>query len=122
MRIIFSAEHFKRDEENNAKAAYSLIGYLNMVNMPYSEVMGSYKGTTENSVMLSGNHKTLQSARDLGRIYGQESILVIQDDDSAALHYLKTGKVEPIGTFQQVDTVDGLDAYSVIDGKFYTCA
>lgn len=120
MRIIFSAEHYKRDLDNNIKATYSLLGYLDMKSIPYTKVMGSYKGVTEDSVMLQGDYKTLQIARDLARIYGQHSILVIQDDGSAALHYLKTGKVESIGTWQQVDSNKGLDAYSIIDSKIYT--
>ena len=123
MRIFISAELSTESISRNVKATRLLEKLLNLKGISYSPVQGSYQGATESSCMVEGGIKELDVVRQLARLFSQDSILIVDNENRAMLQYMHGAhKTESIGTFKQVDTVDGLGAYSVIDGKFYTCA
>ena len=45
--------------------------------------------------------------------------MLVNREGIARLVYM-SGNLETIGKLEEVDSIDGLDAYSRIDGKFYS--
>lgn len=86
-----------------------------------SNVFGRYNGTDELSFRVSNLDD--DAANILAEVafkeFYQESILVVESDGSAYLRY-QNGYIKPLGIMTQVDSVEGLDAYSEVDDKFYT--
>ena len=96
----------------NAEATADLRHDLEGEHLQFVSVTGSYKGSRENGfvVLLSGViawHTVLL----LAVRYDQESVLLVNADRSAALHYTD-GRIEAIGTWGPVASVAGLDAWT----------
>lgn len=84
-------------------------------------VKGKYKGETETSFLIE-EINLIDKKFDIVRLllaYRQESILLVDDDLNAELHY-SDGKIESIGKWTEVESIEGLENYSEIDGRFYT--
>lgn len=123
MKLFISAELSSESISYNVKATRLLGKLLDLKGIDYSPVQGSYKGATESSYMIEGDYKTLDLVRDMARLFNQDSILIVTNDNRAMLNYMHgANKSLYIGTWTEVNSVDGLDAYSIIDGKYYTCA
>lgn len=97
--------------------------YINSFKMSFEEVEGCYKGQTEKSFKVKldpSNTDRLIDLMIIAEYFKQESIMRVQDSGDAELIYIDSKQVEYIGKFQEVESIEGLDAYSVIDGKFYS--
>lgn len=103
-KIIFSVYRTDRreiDNHDNHKAM------LESLKIPSFEVWGFYKGQPELSIVVtSESYKThlerLVYVKEIAKRFNQESVLEIESDGNAQLHFIKTEEVKPIGTFQEV--------------------
>ena len=112
-----SAELTTNNESKNKSLTHSLRLNLESMDMVFESVQGMDKGSEEFSFIVFGvNESSLVDLLDLAKLYRQESILLVktQDNARAELHYT-SGQVESIGTFQRVNSVEGLDAYTMMD-------
>lgn len=122
MIILLSAERSNLDSEVNQHNTNSMRYSLARLGLYFESVNGVYKGVSEDSFMVFGIQSKPMFDRivNLAALFNQESILVVDSDSSARLEYLESGESVNIGTFTQVDSVLGLDAYTVTDdGKMY---
>jgi len=118
--IIFSAEQYKLDVNDNALNTLSVVSVLKDHNVKYTSVLGKYKGVGEISFKVDAKHENL--ILELARLYNQHSILFVDSKDNAILQYL-SGSIERIGRFREVSKCQayGLDAYSFINNKYFAC-
>jgi hypothetical protein len=86
--------------------------WLSSLNIPYKVVKGVYKGTSELSFLLIANDKTLRVATMLARDYDQECFLYSNEKRDTCLVF-QDGKGVNLGTFVRVQSVNGLESYTV---------
>ena len=105
----------------NAQATSELRRDLDRHALRFVSVLGSYKGATENSfVVLLSSVVDWHAVEALASRYDQESVLLVNADRTAALHYTD-GRVEGIGQWTAVDSVTGLDSWTQdAAGQLYT--
>ena len=109
---VLSAELAGEPSAFNAQATAELQDDLERHGLRFVSILGSYKGAEENSfVALLSSVLDWHVVQALGRIYDQESVLLVNADRSAALHYAD-GRVEGIGQWTAVDSVAGLDSWT----------
>ena len=104
----------------NADATADLKRDLERAGLPFVSVLGSYQGAQEHSfaVILPGI-VAWHTVQALASRYDQQSVLLVNADRSAALHYMD-GRIEALGTWQAVDSVDGLDSWTQdTSGQYY---
>lgn len=75
------------------------------------EVLGCYKGQQEKSIITA---LPLDKVLNIALTYGQESILVLESDDTAKLCMVASGETKKIGKLERVtkDEALKLDAWS----------
>ncbi len=116
MITLISAERFNKTKEenqaNNAALEYSLMN----LGLHYEKVKGMYKGSEENSFMILGiiNNTDMTRIKGLATIFEQDSILTIDHNRNATLVYM-SGVLEILGKWTKVNSVKGLDGYTVLD-------
>lgn len=122
MIILISAERSNLSSEVNQHNTESMRNILSSLGLYFESVKGMYKGTEEHSFMIFGiGYKMLERLVNLGAMYNQESILSIDLDRQARLVYLATDEVVHLGTFSEVSSTEGLDAYTITDdNRIYT--
>ena len=105
----------------NKMATDALIKTLDSTGLRYMPVTGVYKGVEEQSFIVFANN-----VFDVLRLecialdqHNQECMLVLDlEHGSAVLKYQEQALM--IGTeLQSVDSVDGLDAYTMVDGEYW---
>lgn len=70
----------------------------------YKILSGCYKGETETSVLMIDTPVNREKILRECASDGQESVLMLGRDRSAALYYLASGQIEPLkGIFKKVD-------------------
>lgn len=112
--VMLSAELSSKTKVYNIEATRVLQSILDLKGIKYLPAQGMYKGVEEKSFTLIG--VDVATGLELGRLFKQESILIINEYSKASLRYLDKGnKTVALGTFQPVMDVIGLDAYSVIN-------
>lgn len=89
-------------------------------------VIGCYKDETETSFKVEiKSNSDLKNIKNIASRYGQESILVVDVNSRAILHFLNSNVIEPIGTFLKVskDEAANLDAWTYVahTNEFYAC-
>lgn len=124
-KVIFSVYQSNRPLYANIDNHETLVVTLQERGVDYTEVSGMYKGVTESSIMLesSDHSKYLEFeslALAIARDFNQESILKVSNDDQAELHYLADNRNESIGVLTEVDTLEGLEGYSIINNRIFT--
>jgi len=117
---VISAELSTLNAEGNAPRTAALRRDLDKAGARFASVLGSYKGSRENSfAVLLPTYAGWHAVQVLGRRYDQESVLLVNADRSAALHYYD-GRCESVGTWTAVDSVEGLDAWTQDgSGQYY---
>ena len=107
---------------HNPKA---LAEALKLANLSFKQVLGSYKGTTEDSFVVIANEDAVLSAvKRTAFADGQESVLVVNEDRESFLEFAD-GTKQALGSFQAVSaeraavldgwTLDGTQYYSTIN-------
>jgi hypothetical protein len=122
---IISAERFTLTKGENQKRHQDLLTQLKRDGFKTKVVEGVYHGQTEKSilVLLESNFLAVDLGylKNYGMIFDQESILFVDADRKAELHFPSTNKAEKLGNFVSVTkgiaiqcnnyTQDGQDYY-----------
>lgn len=124
-KIIFSVYQSNRPLYTNIDNHETLVVTLQERGVDYTEVSAMYKGITESSIMVESSdyakYLELESlALAIARDFNQESILKVSNDDTVELHYLTDNRIESIGVLTEVDTLEGLEGYSIINNRMFT--
>ncbi len=107
--VIFSLDNLYSPANDSQRAA--IVSLFDAV-----PCLGMYQGQTEVSFLVDFRH--FKTVKAIAKMFKQESILVVSD--GARLVYLDSGKIEHIGnTLRQVKDVNGLDAWTMINGDYY---
>lgn len=119
--IIFSAEKDYRTQEENENATEAIKRYLARRGIDYASVLGSYKGVTENSVLIPNYPSNYEEALFLAKHFDQESILLVDVRGRTYLEYLdgSTDERAYIGQWTEVDADLGkkiFDAWTEVEG------
>ena len=122
---IISAERFTLTNGENQKRHQDLLAQLKRDGFKTKVVEGVYHGQVEKSilVLLESNFLAVDLGylKNYGMIFDQESILFVDADRKAELHFPSTNKAEKLGNFVAVTkgiavqcqtyTQDGQDYY-----------
>jgi len=122
---IISAERFTLTKGENQKRHQDLLAQLKRDGFKTKVVEGVYHGQTEKSILVLLDSKFLAVdlgyLKNYGMIFDQESILFVDADRKAELHFPATNKAEKLGNFVSVTkgiavqcnnyTQDGQDYY-----------
>ena len=123
--VIISAERFTLTKGENQKRHQELLTQLKKDGFKTKVVEGVYHGQTEKSILVLLDSKFLAVdlgyMKNYGMIFDQESILFVDADRKAELHFPSTNKAEKLGNFVAVTkgiaiqcnnyTQDGQDYY-----------
>jgi hypothetical protein len=118
--IIFSAyqacmpKSFNEGNHEEAKAE------LRRLNIPYKEVLGCYKGREEKSLVIPESKGKIASV--LGKLYNQESLLILDNERGAWFSDVEQSEKTFAGFFvpcsKQVIWGEP-DAWTLADGQYY---
>lgn len=85
-------------------------------------VEGCYKGEREDAYIVTlEDHVTLAHCVAIAAANHQESLLLVDEQRRAHLHYIDSGKVEHLGAFVECQPAQAGDAYTIADGRYYHC-
>lgn len=117
--VILSAERVEHDRRENRRRTRKLEKRLLSNNFNIMPALGMYKGVSERSIVVLTKH--FEEMLDVAGDYQQESILVVNEHNSASLIY-HDGRSENLGTFVEIPLADieGLDAYTIVNCRAYT--
>lgn len=121
MHYIISAERYDLTVEENKARTLAFVQEMLDLGLTFVAVRGVYKGTSEQSFIVNAYGMPTGWIQHKMRELDQESILVIEQDNSATLVYAD-GAEEYLGKFQRHrGSVDGLEAYTSIAGNAWVC-
>ena len=126
-KIFFSVFTNTRQHSENADNHMTLLASLKVTHF---DCVGVYKGQREDSIcVVSYNQSEFQAnieyVKSIAKHFNQESILLVDSDDSAKLVYVLDDYTETLdGSFQEVSASEALklDAYTYepIKKVYYT--
>ncbi len=118
-KILVSVFQSSQSLEANTANHNKAIEMLTREAIPFQVVKGVYKGSSELSFLLSsdsaqGHFVNQFMALNLGRLFNQESILEVHNDNTAQLLYLNGTTIANLGEFSEVSeqVALGLDSYT----------
>jgi len=120
-KVILSA-HKNLNTQDDNKRHNRLLVILDDLGYRGHIVSGNYNGTMERSVLvvLDNFYTDMQVLQDLAfKTFDQESILYIDTSNKASLIFNDQSETM-LGKFTQVNNVNNIDNYSIIDGKYFT--
>lgn len=117
--ILMSAELSTLTSFENADRTESLRMLLTNKGYNITSVLGSYKGKLERSFLIDASEDIVKPLQGVAGYFGQESILVVNEDQKANLIY-SNGKTEQIGTMSQVNFIGDKDSWTLVNGLFYS--
>lgn len=91
-------------------------------NIGFKQVLGSYKGQTENSfVAIVNDDAKLNVIIDIADLWSQESILVVDENRKAKLVFMKGLEVQKLGDFRPIDVLEAqnLDNWTLDGTQYY---
>ena len=124
---IISAERFTLTKGENQKRHQELLTQLKRDGFKTKVVEGVYHGQTEKSilVLLESNFLAVDLGylKNYGMIFDQESILFVDSDRKAELHFPATNKAEKLGNFVAVTKGIAIqcDNYTQDGQDYYIC-
>lgn len=116
-KLFMSAYLSTLDLNINKQRHEKLKELLNKLNITYNEGLGVYKGTQEESVLIPNviNHEIF--AR-ISKEFNQESILLVDKNNNAELHY-NNGEKQLLGKLnQELIKPENID-YSLFNNIYY---
>ncbi len=121
MKIILSASQAVNSVHANTAATSNMALFLKSSGYTHQPVIGCYKGNRETSFMVSvGTPKESQAILKLATRFNQECVLRFLDDGSNVVCIHPDGTQHALeGTFKQVLTIKGMDAYTIINGELF---
>lgn len=114
-KVLTNAENEARHKE--------LRGELQVRGLNFKEVLGSYKGDVEKTFVVNTNEdKALTMVKVLACLYGQESILIVDQERKASLYDCNDGTITKLGRFCAVDALEAskLDNWTLDGTQYYT--
>lgn len=118
--IILSAELSTLNSDENHTRTVRLQGMIEDLGVKHYAANGMYKGTKEVSFFcIPNNSEEMETLRDFAlNNFNQESVLI---QDSAGICYLEyvDNSIDRLGQMIEVDSIENLDAYTEINGKYY---
>jgi hypothetical protein len=115
---IVSPERDEFDSEDNAIRARQCREMLESLGIPHKGVIGYYADTFEVSFVIPD----VASARLVGIMYNQDTVLVVDANGQAWLRNPRSGEYEFLGTFMEVSDPSIYEAYTYDPetGKYWT--
>jgi hypothetical protein len=117
--VILSAELKELTSLQNEYRTSSLKNALETKGYNFVQALGTYKGSLEKSFVVDASEDVLKPLQALAGFFRQESILVVNEDQKAILMY-SNGQNEKLGQMTQVNSITGLDSWTLVNGLFYT--
>ena len=121
LAIIFSAELSELDQASNNRRTFLLHEIIDTITSKYNTIEGVYKGTKEQSFIVTGNLKTINLIKSIAfERFNQESVL-LQDTNGRAYLEFQDGSTQELGRLKEVSkkVAENSEAYTVIDNKFF---
>jgi|SRR5690554_787961 len=87
---------------NDGSMHETMKDMLDMRDLNYKEVVGSYQGTLEKSFMVDLDIKHLDFFKSMGRLFNQESILFVDAFNQATLIFMDNRDAIFLGEMKQV--------------------
>lgn len=107
------------DKDNQARHVYALT-MLEYKGIPYMIVNGTYEGIKEPSIMISASHEGF--AQELASMFNQECYLLVDANRLMTLNKPTGEVIKRIGQWSQVNSIEGLTAYTEHNGIYYAAA
>lgn len=117
--VLMSGELATNSPEFNKYRTDELKGILTKRNYNFTQVQGSYKGVAEVSFLVDASEDIINDLLEIARFQRQDSILVVNEDQKATLIY-NNGQTQLIGTMTQVDSIKGLDAWTLVNNMYFS--
>jgi hypothetical protein len=120
---IFSVFNSQSTDITNEMNNRSVIALLTDYQVPFKELLCSYKGVQEKTILVKGDtHKSL--VMELLELYNKESYLVLLPfTRQAVLTYVKTNESIPLGDFKPTTKEHALSldnwTYDIESGLYY---
>lgn len=119
--LIFSVELAGRPAEINRALHVLAQSDLLAKSVPFTETRGHYAGSDERSLLVPDSPYNRGAVTRLVTEYEQESILAVDANGRARLEYLDGREPVSLGQFVEVSDTAGLDGWTELNGRFYTC-
>jgi predicted phosphoadenosine phosphosulfate sulfurtransferase len=110
---VFKSELNSLENNLNMKKAKKLLEYYNI---DFKEVIGSYQGTQESSLMVDLKH--LNVIKSMADRYNQDSIMILDNDLNSMLLFQNNDTMS-LGKFRHIESILDRDAWTLIDGLYY---
>jgi hypothetical protein len=107
--IILSANKQDLTMSENMLRTQHLFNILNKQYVVLAKNIGSYLNEQEMSFTVDSND--INSLLEIAKLFNQESILHVNADNIATLHFT-TGNSLILGTFEETDDVSGHDGWT----------
>lgn len=119
--MILSAELANNSFEKNRQLTENLTSDLLTLQVSFNHALGCYKGQREVSfVILPKNTDEIDAIMHLAfKLYRQESVLM-QDNEGISSLYYANGQTEKLGRLVPKMSVEGLEAYTILNGQVWT--
>lgn len=123
--VIISAEDSTCSDNFNKRETDELESILKKRNASYKHLVGSYRGHREASFLVElDDNFDLDSAKYYSHRFGQESILLLDEDRNASLHYLDDQWVDDrIGKLKAITNNEAIKleawSYCPLNNQFY---
>jgi hypothetical protein len=117
--IIFSVFQKDMPKSYNETAHRWAKGQLKNSKIPFSEVLGCYKGRQEKSLVIPESKGKIASV--ISRLYHQESVLVLDNERGAWVSDCKTSERLFLGWFVPCTerTAKQQSGWTLSDGQYY---
>ena len=126
---LFSGSLADKSAAENLGRTEFLGRELTAAGIEWTPVLGAYKGVKEQSFLAllpqGDDSHDFDAVLRLAKTYGQESILYVDAQRLASLHYMADdADVEFVGQFGEAAEADALaqDGYTFFAGHYYTVA
>lgn len=115
---VLSAEH--AGNRANDLRTRQLRSKLQKNGLQFTSAIGSYKGVQENSfVVMTPTVVDRMTVTGLADFYNQESVLHVDGERRAVLHYFGVQQDVTLGIWSAVSSIEGLDAWTLAAGQYY---
>ena len=122
-KIFLSAYETTNSQDSNEHATTDLHCALDAAGLTFRYVDDVFNGIPETTFCVFATPgqilETIEACIALGRVFGQDSVLVVHGDNAAELCECSTDCSAIIGTFQQVAAPASGEDCTIADGKFY---
>ena len=120
--VILSASKKELSKEENEQRSTRLLNMIKDVKITVNQATGFYKGAHETSLVCVVNNDTqVDTLKGFAfKQFDQESILY-QDANGLTTLVFKDGATDRLERLRRVDSVEGLNNYTELNGAYYAC-